>query len=81
MTRVEETRYTCAACGNVWYYGKLEQLRNASAMIDNAGKEVACCMGCAPAALISDKQTFDPRKCSKCGSSSSSAENVVHEVQ
>lgn len=78
--RIKETRYTCAACGNIWYYGKQDQMANTGAAMQNAGKDMMCCTGCAPAALISDKKVIDPRKCPKCGSRSSRAESIVHEV-
>ena len=48
---ITETRCTCNACGKVWHYGKQEQLESAGAAMQNLGKSMTCCSGCAPAVL------------------------------
>jgi DNA-directed RNA polymerase subunit M/transcription elongation factor TFIIS len=78
--KVKETRAKCAACGNVWHYGKAEQLESAGAALQNVGSAMMCCSGCWPAALIPQKKVVDLRKCPKCGSKATTSETVEHEV-
>lgn len=78
--KIIETRVTCKSCGNVWHYGKQEQLDNASNSLHNAGKAMMCCTGCLPALLLSDKKITDFNKCPKCGSKAVKSEQVTHEV-
>ena len=66
---VRETRCTCAACGNVWYYGKEEVQKNSAAKMHQVGKAMMCCGGC-----------FPVDKCSKCGSKAVRKEIVTHHV-
>ena len=80
MRKIKETRATCTACGNVWHYGKVEQLESAGAALENAGKAMMCCTGCVPAILIPDKKVVDLGKCPKCGSKAVTKETVEHEV-
>ena len=77
---IKETKCTCQACSNVWYYGKQEQMQNASNAMSNCGKSMMCCGGCAPAILIPDKKTIDLNKCPKCGSKAITKEVVTHYV-
>jgi len=78
--RISETKNTCTACGNVWFYGKQETTEAASNAMSNLGKSMMCCGGCLPAALIKDKEIVDLSKCPKCGSRAIKKEDVVHEV-
>jgi hypothetical protein len=78
--KVKETKATCAACGNVWYYGKAEQLESAGAALQNVGAAMMCCSGCGPAALIPQKKVIDYSKCPKCGSKAITTEIVEHEI-
>jgi hypothetical protein len=80
MKTIQETRCTCAACGNVWHYGKAEQAENAANTVANAGKAMMCCGGCFPALLIPDKKVVDLDKCPKCGSKAVKKEMVEHQV-
>ena len=80
MKKVRETRVTCTACGNVWHYGKAEELESAGAALQNAGKFMMCCSGCVPALAIPDKKVIDLNKCQKCGSRAIHKEIVEHEV-
>ena len=78
---VKETKSTCKACGNTWYYGKKEMADEASAALHNAGKSMMCCTGCLPALLISDKKVVELNKCPKCGSKAVTSETVSHEIE
>jgi hypothetical protein len=80
MKKIKETKCTCAACGNVWYYGKTEALEATGAALQNAGKAMMCCGGCFPAVLIPDKKVVDLNKCPKCNSQAITKEVVEHEV-
>ena len=77
---VRETRCTCAACGNVWYYGKEEVQKNSAAKMHQVGKAMICCGGCFPALLIPNQEVVDLDKCSKCGSKAVRKEIVTHHV-
>jgi hypothetical protein len=77
---ITETRCTCAACGNVWHYGKADVLQNVGNAMQNAGTSMMCCTGCAPAILVPDKKVVDLNKCPKCGSTAVTKETVEHEV-
>ncbi len=88
--RIQETKCTCQACGNIWYYGKKELWDNRADRMINFGKEgsnlgsdMMCCGGCLPALFIPKeqvKQVKDLNKCPKCNSSAVRKEEVVHEV-
>jgi hypothetical protein len=80
LPRISETKCTCAACGNIWYYGKAEALQNAGKAMQNAGKSMMCCTGSAPAAFIPDREVVDLNKCQKCGSRAVSKTVVTHDV-
>lgn len=75
-----ETRCTCSACGNVWYYGKEEVQKNNAAKMNQVGKAMMCCGGCFPALLIPNQEVVDLDKCSKCGSKAVRKEIVTHHV-
>lgn len=77
---ITETKCTCQACGNVWYYGKRDQLEQAGNSFSNCGKSMMCCSGCAPALLIPDKKVMDFNKCPKCSSAAVTKETVTHHV-
>ena len=88
--KIKETKCTCQACGNVWYYGKGEYLQNkGQRMINSANQssncssDLLCCSGCWPAAFLPKAQQVpvkDLNKCSKCNSSAIKKEIVIHEV-
>jgi len=91
MSRIiKETKCTCQACGNTWYYGKqelwnnrAERLKNVGKEMENAGSNMMCCGGCLPAVFIPEKQKTQVRdldKCSKCNSSAIQKEEITHEV-
>jgi len=77
---IQETKCTCSACGNIWYYGKQEKSEQTANALSNLGKGMMCCGGCLPAALIPDKKNIDLNKCPKCGSRAIKKEVVDHEV-
>lgn len=79
--KIKETKCTCQSCGNVWYFGKTDQLENAGNAMHNLGKSLSCCTGCAPALLIKDKEVKNLKKCPKCNSKNVACENVIHEIQ
>lgn len=80
MPKIKETRATCKACGNVWHYGKAEEIEATGAALQNVGKAMMCCTGCVPAAAIPDKKVTDLNKCPKCGSRAITKETVEHDV-
>ncbi len=77
---IHETKCTCQACGNVWYYGKEEVEKNKAAKMNQVGKTMMCCGGCFPALLIPNREIVDLDKCSKCGSKAVQKEIVTHHV-
>ena len=79
--KISETKATCNACGNIWHYGKTDQLESAGAALQNAGKAMMCCTGCVPALFIPNKEVVNLDKCPKCGSKAVTKETVEHEVQ
>lgn len=91
MKKIKETKCTCSACGNVWYYGKQETIQNKAdrisnfgKQISNAGSDMACCSGCLPAAFIPKEQlksVNDLNKCPKCNSVAIKKEIITHEAQ
>jgi len=80
-TRIQETKCSCSACGNIWFYGK-QDVSKASA--DEAGNLAKTCFGCGtgcwPALFIPDAKVTDFDKCPKCGSRSIKKEVVIHNV-
>ena len=87
---IRETKCTCVACGNVWYYGKkelwnnrAERFENFGNKLDNTSSDMMCCGGCLPAIFIPKKQikqVMDLNKCSKCNSTAVRKEEIIHEV-
>jgi len=77
---VKETKCTCGACGNIWYYGKQEDWEQKANALSNFGKSMACCSGCLPSLLIPDKKVVDLDKCPKCGSKTVKKEVITHRV-
>ena len=78
--QIKETKATCQACGNVWFYGKQDQTENFGNAMSNCGKSLMCCSGCWPALFMHDKDVVDLGKCPKCGSRAVNKEIVVHNV-
>jgi len=87
---VKETKCTCQACGNTWYYGKSEYLENlGQKMINSANRgsnlsnDLLCCAGCWPAAFLPKHQEIpvkDLNKCPKCNSTAIKKEEIVHQI-
>lgn len=77
---ITETKCTCKACGNIWFYGKQDKLDRFADSSSNLGKSMLCCTGCAPALLIPDKKVTDLNKCPKCNSAAVVKETVTHRV-
>ena len=80
MRRITETKCTCRACGNVWFYGKAEAAQQTANALNNAGNALLCCGGCLPAAFLADKKVVDLGQCPKCRSKAVTKETVTHEV-
>jgi hypothetical protein len=80
MSTIKETKCTCSACGNIWFFGKQEVLENASKAMGNLGKDMMCCTGCLPAIFIPEQKVIDLSKCHKCGSRAIKKEEIIHEV-
>lgn len=79
--QIRETKCTCSACGNVWFYGKEDSTIAVGNAMSNCGKSMMCCSGCFPAAFIPDKPVTDLNKCPKCNSRAITKEIVIHEVE
>jgi len=80
-SKISEIRATCQSCGNIWHYGKSDEVQNIGSAMQQAGKAMMCCTGCVPALLIPTKQVVDYNKCPKCGSKAVKKETVVHEIE
>ena len=78
--KIKETKCICKACGYTWFYGKNEELEQAGNAMQNCGKSMSCCTGCAPAAFLPDKKVVDLSKCPKCGSKAVEREEITHYV-
>jgi DNA-directed RNA polymerase subunit RPC12/RpoP len=78
--QIKETRCTCQSCGNVYHYGKSEEIENCGNAMQNCGKSMSCCTGCGPAVLVKDQPVKDLSKCPKCGSRAIKKEIVTHTV-
>lgn len=78
--QITENKVTCSACGNVWYFGKTESVKNTSNSLHNLGSSMMCCSGCMPALLIPQKEVIDFKRCSKCGSRAVKCEQITHNV-
>lgn len=81
LKEIRETKCTCEACKNIWFYGKSDEKENKMNALHNAGKAMMCCGGCFPSLLIKDKQVKDLSKCPKCGSKAVVKEVVIHHVK
>lgn len=81
MKTIQETKCTCTACGNVWYFGKQEAVEQAGNAMQDVGKSMMCCGGCIPAAFLPNKKVIDLKQCPKCHSKAVNCEVVKHEVQ
>jgi len=49
--------------------------------MQNLGKSMMCCTGCAPAAVIPNQKVKDLGKCPKCGSQAIKKEKVTYEIE
>lgn len=81
LKKIHETKVTCLSCGNIWHYGKQEEMQNVGNAMQQAGKSMMCCTGCFPALLIPNQKVVDLSKCPKCGSKAVKKEQVTHEVE
>lgn len=79
--QVQETRCTCSACGNVWYYGKREVFHNAGNLLSNATKDLYACSCCFPLFFLQGKEVTDVNKCPNCGSRAIQKEQITHDVE
>lgn len=89
--KIKETKCTCSACENVWYYGKAEEFENmgeklqsAGDSMSNIGKDMMCCGGCWPALFMpqaEEKKVRDLDQCPNCGSRAVKKEVVEHVVE
>jgi len=76
VRRIQETQFTCSACGKTWFWCKTDQLQNAGNALDNCADTMMCpCCNCFP-----QRKVVDPNKCPNCGSRATSKEVVTHEV-
>lgn len=76
--KVTETKVSCQACGNTWFYNGADQREQMSNSMANCGKGMMCCT-CSPIALlIPEKKITDLNKCPKCGSRAIKKEKVTH---
>jgi len=80
LKEIRETKCTCKACGNFWFYGKTDENEEKMNKLHNASKALACCGGCLPALFIKEKEVRDLDKCFKCGSKAVKKETVIHNV-
>ena len=80
MPTITETKCTCQACGNIWFYGGGDVLKQTTNTLSNMRKSAMCCAGCLPAVFIPDKKVVDLGKCPKCGSKAVRKEQVYHEA-
>lgn len=91
VKEIHETKCTCKACGNIWYYGKKEERQecltmcgNCSSTTSNCGTSMMCCSGCGPAVFIPDKKVEDTptimSQCPKCNSKVITKEVITHLV-
>lgn len=81
MKKIKETKCICSACGNEWFYGKQEAVKNFGNAMSNTGKSMMCCTGCLPALFLKDKKVADLGKCPKCGSKAVKKETIIHNVE
>lgn len=79
---ITETRATCMACGDVWFYGKEEedQVRREGGQFL---LETACClpMACCSPTLHRPESTATLTICPKCNSSAIQRDKVTHYVE
>lgn len=79
--QVTETKSTCKACGNIWFYGKKDQWEQFNNQYNNSCTKPSLCCTCSPLALLMpDKKVVDLNKCPKCGSRAVNQEKVTHDV-
>ena len=81
IRKIQETKCTCSACGNIWFYGKADVTKEINKSDFNTIKTLACCSGCwLPALVIPHREPIDFSKCPKCNSKAITKEAVVHDV-
>jgi DNA-directed RNA polymerase beta' subunit len=78
MAKIRETKAVCKACGNVWYYGKTDEIRVFGEQMEDLGKDLTCCCcsGCLPRSNVKDIVN----KCPNCGSKAITKQQIEHEV-
>jgi hypothetical protein len=77
---IKEKKCVCAECKKIWHYDKRDVSENNINALGNASKALACCGGCIPALLISDKKVVDFTRCPACNSKNVKCEEISHEV-
>lgn len=76
---ITETKCTCSACGNVFYYGKIDKYGQGCLMAEKNCVAGSCpCF--LPLAFLGNEQFKDFNKCPKCGSKAIKKEQITHEV-
>ncbi len=76
---VKETKCTCQACGNVWFYGSKEAFDAKMASVDKFNKTMLKVGTGGIAWLFPDNNNPDKiNKCPKCNSSAIKKESVTH---
>lgn len=84
---ITETKATCKACGNVWFYDHADKTKNFTDKMDAVGDELiknSCCCLLFPLGalfqLAPKKKVVDLNRCPKCSSKAVHKEEVIHTV-
>jgi hypothetical protein len=81
LKKVKETKCTCKACGNVWFYTGQEAFSIKMDKFGKFGKDMMRVVQGGMAWLFpEDKISTITAKCPKCNSTAISKEPIVHEV-
>lgn len=85
LNPIKETKVTCLACHEVYFYNQSDKINNFADKMDAAGDELiktSCCCLFFPLGLfttmIPKKKVEDLDRCRKCGSRAIKKEIVVH---
>jgi hypothetical protein len=76
---ISETKCTCTACGEVWYFGKREAQQNALNATSNLGQDLSCC-SCPCLFFWPRTPVKNLLQCPRCKSLAVSTEVVSHVV-
>jgi hypothetical protein len=77
---MEETKCTCKACGNIWYYGKKEAIEAKLSGLNKFGDTLIRIGQGGMAWLIPENKKDLVNKCPRCNSSAIAKEQITHEV-